>query len=1306
MKISSTKKGTAAGLSGESIDMLASLNPASSDLIRRVVNLMMRSRRAFSQWKRRAICPVPKIIGNPDVGLSRPITLLSVSGKVFWSVMSDRMVLIWKKHELLQRQQYGFRQGVSIDEPLIIATLAAEQCYDLRQPLITASQDISKAFDSVSRGLKALAFGRLGVPEEFCDMFAAMDIDNRTVVLTAYGTSETVLGEEGVFECARGYAQGCTTSANIGWTSFYDILLTLQHTLGVDDGTFRAIGDELGECDRSTMAFADDAFYMAGGPCTSSPRRSIELKLAVASLFFDFTGIKFNAQKTECCAMEWPEDATAFTTAENEGWCPWTYDLDVLFAGGELCLLPANSPEGNDHICAARYRRESIKMVPVPDGLRYLGVWSSPRLDTEITQRWVVETADEIIDRVRLVPVDAAATRFLLEQVLWAKVGYRLRYERFAVGAFDALERRVRELLLHRARLGVRMSKDAAAIPAVLGGPDIAAWRDLVMADRLRVVQRQLDENTTAAPLIRAAITRCQERFGSSQLVFESSMTKVPDWLEGDSAEHGWIESLAVWCSEKGIELRGGRGLPGAAFGDAAIVDLVQEDFTGDNDDADTLARKCFLRRRRIVQQAAFEMDQHFVSDFLLLDGHTMNLDAVHFVKNHNAVRSFLRTALTSWGSTPLPRFRGNDVKAGDTILVRSTTGGVQLAEVISVSGTDVRVDYLERAYLKTTKAVAVGDSVFAKRSSNKGVTYNWQPGKVTHRPRNKRRITVQRPSGLDDDKIEIKDSNLRVFVAEPREWRSDDNWTNTDATSLWVKSARQAVLSIGRAVRLPTRRFDCSGYFSLVIRDGEFAKLLASLDDLASSCSSSSENKQTAPATQSTNDDGDNAAAADDSVLETMRLHMCQGEYPEVVRRRCNWPGGLAALRSETTLFVSDGSYQVLGTGAWGLVTCRETNVDLFSGVVHPGCGTNSPYRSEAYGLLAGLRHAYETRIMGDILHLLDNKAVVDVFQNCETRGPSLVCSQDVWDEIIWYKRTLGPRYSVRWRRGHAEKRGALVCREDRANHLADGLAAAGYAASVDLRKFFTRGRRWQVRMEGLRPFDDIRSSARLLIGTQRLRAYMDLHQTTDGRDLNVDALRAMYGGQPSKSMWSRAENAKFVHTQLATKKRLRSWCTEGIFDDGCRACRRRGTVETVRHLLLSCRAADCVAARRKWFKSVKLFAQSTSARVADFLNQRLTMTPDGRLLCDDSEVDAFGLVTGFLPAGLRMALYEDACNDDEAARCFIYWLRKHTGKTLWRPTWEAAKEAGSTDVHSDDDGSEDDDDDDNDNNCDFEYD
>jgi hypothetical protein len=75
------------------------------------------------------------------------------------------------------------------------------------------------------------------------------------------------------------------------------------------------------------------------------------------------------------------------------------------------------------------------------------------------------------------------------------------------------------------------------------------------------------------------------------------------------------------------------------------------------------------------------------------------------------------------------------------------------------------------------------------------------------------------------------------------------------------------------------------------------------------------------------------------------------------------------------------------------------------------------------------------------------------------------------------------------------------------------------------------------------------------------------------------------------------------------------------------------------------------------------------------------------------DNEEDAFGLVTGFLPAGLRMALYEDACSNDETTRDFVYWLRRHNGKALWRPTWEAAKAAQPTDVRSDYDGDDDDD-------------
>ena len=151
------------------------------------------------------------------------------------------------------------------------------------------------------------------------------------------------------------------------------------------------------------------------------------------------------------------------------------------------------------------------------------------------------------------------------------------------------------------------------------------------------------------------------------------------------------------------------------------------------------------------------------------------------------------------------------------------------------------------------------------------------------------------------------------------------------------------------------------------------------------------------------------------------MRQQLRSDAYVDVVAERCVWEGGLDALRVEGMLLASDGAYDHVGTGAWGLVVCRPGGFELMSGVVSAGCGTNSPYRSEAYGVLAGMRYVYDSGLEGDFDHILDNEAVVKVYQDCEARGPSLVCSQDVWDEIIWYKRCLHGRYRVRWRRGHA---------------------------------------------------------------------------------------------------------------------------------------------------------------------------------------------------------------------------------------------------------------------------------------------
>jgi hypothetical protein len=67
-------------------------------------------------------------------------------------------------------------------------------------------------------------------------MLLDMDRGNRTVVVTAFGCTDELLGEEkGTFEYMRGFCQGASESP-AGWVALYDIFLDLQAKYADDDG--------------------------------------------------------------------------------------------------------------------------------------------------------------------------------------------------------------------------------------------------------------------------------------------------------------------------------------------------------------------------------------------------------------------------------------------------------------------------------------------------------------------------------------------------------------------------------------------------------------------------------------------------------------------------------------------------------------------------------------------------------------------------------------------------------------------------------------------------------------------------------------------------------------------------------------------------------------------------------------------------------------------------------------------------------------------------------------------------------------
>ena len=90
------------------------------------------------------------------------------------------------------------------------------------------------------------------------------------------------------------------------------------------------------------------------------------------------------------------------------------------------------------------------------------------------------------------------------------------------------------------------------------------------------------------------------------------------------------------------------------------------------------------------------------------------------------------------------------------------------------------------------------------------------------------------------------------------------------------------------------------------------------------------------------------------------------------------------------------------------------------------------------------------------------------------------------------------------------------------------DSHPSVGYTSNFDFRHWFSHGRRWHIRMGGRRPFDDIRSSARLHIGIHHLRLYLSKTKDPRQQQLNIEILKAQFSGKKSNSAWKRAENAK----------------------------------------------------------------------------------------------------------------------------------------------------------------------------------
>jgi len=114
-------------------------------------------------WKRAEITLIPKHAAASQVEKLRPISLLSVVGKLMDKIVAARVTTRGEKEEWFLPWQGGFRSGRGVCDQLVAFTHRVAEAWSKRRVCVTAFLDASKAYDRVHRPSVLAKLIRLGL---------------------------------------------------------------------------------------------------------------------------------------------------------------------------------------------------------------------------------------------------------------------------------------------------------------------------------------------------------------------------------------------------------------------------------------------------------------------------------------------------------------------------------------------------------------------------------------------------------------------------------------------------------------------------------------------------------------------------------------------------------------------------------------------------------------------------------------------------------------------------------------------------------------------------------------------------------------------------------------------------------------------------------------------------------------------------------------------------------------------------------------------------------------------------------------
>ena len=274
------KSNKAPGLDNILNEMITPLIDSYPEILLKLFNKILQTNDITIDWKISLIVTIHKKGAKDDPSNYRGISLLSCIGKLFFTILNNRLAKFTLDKKILSDNQLGFFRGNRTSDPhIILNNLIQKYCHKRKKYIYGCFVDFSKAVDTVPRDILLNKLKTIGVTGKFFNIIKTIYSEDKACLKLGNNITDS-------FQTNKGVRQGCVLSPLL----FNIFLSDLPGGLNSCEGNIEITENKKTSC----LVWADDILIL------SESESGLQAKLNNLEKYCDKNRLTVNTEKTKC----------------------------------------------------------------------------------------------------------------------------------------------------------------------------------------------------------------------------------------------------------------------------------------------------------------------------------------------------------------------------------------------------------------------------------------------------------------------------------------------------------------------------------------------------------------------------------------------------------------------------------------------------------------------------------------------------------------------------------------------------------------------------------------------------------------------------------------------------------------------------------------------------------------------------------------------------------------------------------------------------------------------------------------------